>query len=435
MLSPAFIENTTAYTVEVAYDTSSITVTLTTASGNATITVNDNSVASGEASNSITLEYGENTITIRVTAEDNITTKDYYITVIRAYPTYSVLNKRISGIWRLTSGTYLSGEDVSDLQYIQFEENGMSLIVYRTAITEILGNIDSLYAVLNDTTVLLDIFGYSMMRGMGDTYIFDKPDESTLTLTDSSQNTITFTAETQIPEAFLCKEFNIQAEYKDLEIEPDTNTNLVWDGLTYLWYKDEDSNTIYPFDTSTETLLTGSGKDFGTYYSHIHAYQGGDFWTHCHCGGNEDASLRTTAGVEVDNVDTDADLGHEINIDAIAWDGTHLWLYGYSYDLAKDQLLKVDSNAEPDSLEDSYDFDRIDVLTWDGSNFWALSGYGATAVIVKIDPIELKAIATYKTPHSNIRWMGIATVGSDLYLLGRDNTKEYKGVITHVTPN
>jgi len=78
-LSPAFASGTTSYTATVT--TSSITVTPTATQADATITVNGTAVPSGFASGSIALSPGTNTITIVVTAPNEITTQTYTVTV------------------------------------------------------------------------------------------------------------------------------------------------------------------------------------------------------------------------------------------------------------------------------------------------------------------------------------------------------------------
>ena len=83
-LSPAFDSATEAYSVSVANDVDSTTVTPTATDSNATITVNGDSVASGAASQPIALAEGDNTITVVVTAEDGSTTSTYVISVNRA---------------------------------------------------------------------------------------------------------------------------------------------------------------------------------------------------------------------------------------------------------------------------------------------------------------------------------------------------------------
>ncbi len=77
-LSPALDENTISYTAEVAHGTSSITVIPTVAGIGATIKVNDVTVTSGTASQSIYLD-GDTNISVVVTAQDTTTTKTYTI--------------------------------------------------------------------------------------------------------------------------------------------------------------------------------------------------------------------------------------------------------------------------------------------------------------------------------------------------------------------
>ena len=81
-LSPAFAEETTAYTDTVANDVTGITVTPVTADPTATITVNGVEVPSGTASANLPLVVGENTITTVVTAQDGTITT-YTVVVTR----------------------------------------------------------------------------------------------------------------------------------------------------------------------------------------------------------------------------------------------------------------------------------------------------------------------------------------------------------------
>jgi uncharacterized repeat protein (TIGR02543 family) len=82
-LNPAFASATTSYTAEVVNSITSINVTPTATDSNATIKVNDLTVASGSASSAISLDVGENTITTIVTAQDGTTTKTYTVIVTR----------------------------------------------------------------------------------------------------------------------------------------------------------------------------------------------------------------------------------------------------------------------------------------------------------------------------------------------------------------
>lgn len=86
-LSPAFNTDTTSYTVNVPYDTTSITVTPTAEDNTAAITVNSQSVVSGQASQAINLNIGDNTVTVVVSADGE--QKTYSMVVTRpAYSTF-----------------------------------------------------------------------------------------------------------------------------------------------------------------------------------------------------------------------------------------------------------------------------------------------------------------------------------------------------------
>ena len=79
-----FDADTTSYALEVAHDVTSVTLTPTVQdTGKATVTVDGTTVASGSASDAIALSVGANSITVRVTAEDSTTTKDYTVTITR----------------------------------------------------------------------------------------------------------------------------------------------------------------------------------------------------------------------------------------------------------------------------------------------------------------------------------------------------------------
>lgn len=84
VLNPSFDASTTGYTAGVDNSVSGITVTATAADTNATIKVNGTVVPSGQASGSINLNVGDNTITIEVDAQDNLTIKSYTVVVTRA---------------------------------------------------------------------------------------------------------------------------------------------------------------------------------------------------------------------------------------------------------------------------------------------------------------------------------------------------------------
>ena len=91
-LSPTFTAGTIAYTAGVGDSVTSTTVTPTATESHATITVNGTTVVSGSASGAISLNVGNNTVTIVATAQDGTTTKTYTITIDRSTPANDFLS-------------------------------------------------------------------------------------------------------------------------------------------------------------------------------------------------------------------------------------------------------------------------------------------------------------------------------------------------------
>ena len=94
-LSPAFSSTITNYTVNVANNVSNIRITPTTRDVYATMTINNAVAYSGQASSSIDLGVGGNTIDIEVTAPDLSTVKTYTLNVVRAGSNVSTLTNLV----------------------------------------------------------------------------------------------------------------------------------------------------------------------------------------------------------------------------------------------------------------------------------------------------------------------------------------------------
>ncbi|RYE18901.1 MAG: cadherin-like beta sandwich domain-containing protein, partial [Sphingobacteriales bacterium] len=82
-LNQPFEHATTNYTTSVSNATAALTLTPTVSDANSTVTINNVAATSGVASSPIALAIGSNTITVKVTAEDNTTIENYTITVTR----------------------------------------------------------------------------------------------------------------------------------------------------------------------------------------------------------------------------------------------------------------------------------------------------------------------------------------------------------------
>ena len=208
---------------------------------------------------------------------------------------------------------------------------------------------------------------------------------------------------------------------------------LAYDGVS-LWYEEENTGKAYPVDPATGTVGTPVDIGFFSQYSHVHAMQASDFWTHCGCGNNEKAVRRSAGGSDVDTVDTDVDLGEKLNIRALAFDpaGGVLWIAGNRFDTYEGRLLQVATDVEPDLVVSSAAFaTELRALTFDGSNLWGLT-WDTPPGLLRIDPATARATATYSVPEASIEWRGVAAVAGQLFLVG--STASGEGVLVSYTP-
>ncbi|PWW01247.1 sugar lactone lactonase YvrE, partial [Paenibacillus cellulosilyticus] len=130
-LSPMFGAGTISYTASVGNGVSNITLTPTVADSSSTVSVNDESVNSGEASTSLPLIVGSNTITVKVTA-GNGTTKIYTVTVTRGALSN---NTDLSGLV-LSSGTLSPVFGAGTINYTASVGNGVSSITIKPTVAD-----------------------------------------------------------------------------------------------------------------------------------------------------------------------------------------------------------------------------------------------------------------------------------------------------------
>ena len=102
-LSPSFSATTRSYAATVANARTHTKVTPTVAHSSATVTVNGTTVSSGSASGAIALSVGSNKITVRVTAQDGTTSKDYIVTITRGAAPTTSSDATLSGLTATTS--------------------------------------------------------------------------------------------------------------------------------------------------------------------------------------------------------------------------------------------------------------------------------------------------------------------------------------------
>lgn len=131
ILSPVFDGATTAYTASVGNAMTAITVTPTVHNAAATVAVNGNAVTSGNASGSINLNVGANTVAIVGTAQDGSTIKTYTLTVTRSQSSDATL----SGL-TLSQGSLAPAFASATTAYAATLSNGVASVTLTPTVTD-----------------------------------------------------------------------------------------------------------------------------------------------------------------------------------------------------------------------------------------------------------------------------------------------------------
>jgi uncharacterized repeat protein (TIGR01451 family) len=129
-LDPVFNPTATSYTATVPHGTTTITVTPTVADPMAMVQVNGQSVASGMASDPISLSVGLNSITVLVTAED-LSTNTYTVVVTRQPSS----NANLAAL-TLSSGAYSPVFSSAQTNYVQIVPHSTTSITITSTLAD-----------------------------------------------------------------------------------------------------------------------------------------------------------------------------------------------------------------------------------------------------------------------------------------------------------
>jgi alpha-tubulin suppressor-like RCC1 family protein len=144
-LNPVFAPVTTQYTVSVGSATDSIIITPTCADSNATARVNGTAVSSGSASGMISLGYGDNIITIAVTAQDGVTRQVYTLNVTRGIPVTLLANYLSAAYVPVSSNGFTATGHTIDFTLNFAPATGTNLtVVNNTGLPFVQGTFDNL---------------------------------------------------------------------------------------------------------------------------------------------------------------------------------------------------------------------------------------------------------------------------------------------------
>jgi hypothetical protein len=329
-----------------------------------------------------------------------------------------------SGIWSFDSGTIFDASGLDPL-FLVLDADGTGRLNASGGDGGVITCASLAYSVGVNSTLVLELPSFSELSATRvHPYTLGA---STLELRDAAGRSGSFTRADAVDPAAECGTLTQTALFTGLP-EPEFFSGLAYDGAN-LRYEEAETAKVFPVDPGTGAVGTPLALG-NTQFTHVHAMQAGDFWTHCGCGGSEEAGRVTALDALVDEVETDGELGDEIGVRAIAYDpaGGVLWLHG-SNDAGQGRLLAVDASGEPDLLVTDFDLDAfLTGLAFDGTSLWGLNFSGQS--LVRIDPATGTATGNFRIPNTSATWTGVAVVGSELVLLGGTGSE---GVILKVT--
>jgi hypothetical protein len=317
-----------------------------------------------------------------------------------------------SGIWQFTGGTLFDATRLEP-RFLVLEPNGAGRLNLSGSDGGVLTCGSFSYSRGETPTLTMDLesIGYLGTRVMR--YSLDGADALELVGADGRAAELA-RADAVAPDAE-CGSLTEVALFTGLPM-PEFWSGLVFDGLE-LWYELENVSEIISVDPATG--LTGTQREFGSgQFNHPHASFGPDIWTHCACGGSQEAGRVTFANTLADEVRTGEELAEEMSVRAIAYDpaADFLWLHGRNRE-SQGRLMKVDPGGEPDVLVQAFDIDAdFSGLAFDGVSLWGLNRSGQS--LARIDPATGQTTGNYKIPNAFAHWRGVAVVGAELLVLG-----------------
>ncbi|MFC3068576.1 cadherin-like beta sandwich domain-containing protein [Phenylobacterium soli] len=179
-LSPSFAAATTSYTATAPSATASVMVTAVTADANATITVDVvNPATSGVAYGPVSLNFGNTTIGVQVTAQDGTTTKTYQVTIYRPVGGGgggASTDATLSGL-TLSAGTLSPSFAAATTSYTASVANAVSSI--------------TVTPTLNDPTASMTVNGSAVTSGSASGSIALNVGANTITVATTAQDGVT----------------------------------------------------------------------------------------------------------------------------------------------------------------------------------------------------------------------------------------------------
>lgn len=331
----------------------------------------------------------------------------------------------LEGIWSVSSGSeVLSAIGNSSLKFLQLNANGTGIAYAVQTDTNVLTCAPVVYSVENNSVVS---FATSLNQSSTELYVFEKTDTS-LKLSNVDGVNQNFAKAASVPADNQCETANVTRKLESLAIRPAGFAGLLSDGTNL---RVADNNSIVQIINPTNGAIVTTENITGSSYRQVVTMQGAtDYWAHCGCGGSPEIARFKVGVAPSDIIQTGTDLGNEISVRGAAFDGTNLWLGGYSSANSVYRILKVNSAAEPDVLLSSFDFKvGLNALTFHAGQLWGLQNNN----LVLINPATAKAQRTVHLPDLNQgSYQGIASLGGNLFVMINNNNSSITILVVSV---
>ncbi|MDX2086454.1 MAG: hypothetical protein SFX73_01335 [Kofleriaceae bacterium] len=320
---------------------------------------------------------------------------------------------RLAGTWAATSGAAF--KNIGELRFAVFTAEGAGSLYVRSS-SGIKAELPALYALLDERVLTI-----ATTRDGGDQSEFFRyafPDDNTLELTNIVGETQRLTRADAIgdaaPKTLTLRTYDLEEQYK-----PQYWSGLVGDA-TGLWFSFEGGYRHFvpenPAESTTRAYAGTTGQ-----YEYISAIEGTAFWLTCGCGNNAYMSRYNEAWSQTGGFDLgDEPISTLLSISGAFWDGTHLWVGGYSYTHTDQRLLKLDVSSSASVVQTiELETPSMAGFVFKEGHLFAISYFLDEQTIVELDPVTGAVVETYALPEdlrtSQIRGLGV--YGGEVYTL------------------
>jgi hypothetical protein len=321
------------------------------------------------------------------------------------------------GIWSTQSGSeFLGSLSGMSLKFLQLNADGTGQVFATQTETNVLACVSLVYAVIGQNVISISS---DATLGSAELFVFEHAN-GVLTIRNKEGASQTLSKTTIVPASAQCENANVAGKLQNLAFTTSGWSNLINDGTNL---KAVDNNRALYTINPTTGVLSAPQTIPGAVFAYFVTMQGiNDYWGTCACGNVEEIKRvgPPPTFTEVNAINTRTDLSNQIVISTAAFDGSNLWLGGYSSAGNGFRVLQVNPTSK--TLVSYFDFKpSLSHMAFSGGQLWGLvNALGPKLVLINLD--TRKATRSIKLPVlSGGSYSGLTAMGGKLYVLVRIN--------------